>query len=103
MPRLSYPPGYIGVRSAFTALFPAAQTLRMPADSAADMASLSAWLNPPPPHELLVTRTLYPCCFKATIWLKQSVASESLPLPFASRNLQARILVCQLIPAIPVP
>src|SRR5690349_12692513 len=93
----------MGERSAFTPLFPAAQTFTTPAASTAAIASLSAWLNPPPPHELLVTRILKPCCFKARIRLKQRIASETLPPPSDPKNLQDKIWVRQLMPAIPTP
>src|SRR5262245_50757396 len=103
IPRLLYAPGYIGEISAFTPLLPAAQTFRIPAASTATIASFSAWLYAPPPQELLLTRMLKPCCFKVTSWLKHRIASESLPLPLDDRNLQPRICVRQLIPAIPLP
>src|SRR5207248_9385572 len=103
IPRLSYPAGYIGEASAFSPLFPAAQTFTTPKASTSDIAFLSSWLKPPPPQELLVRRMFKPPCFKALTFWKQRTASEVYPLPFEPRNLHEMSLTCQLSPAMPTP
>ena len=76
------------------------------ASSLTPIASLRDWLNPPPPHELLVTRTLTPCCFSAVTLSNARTGSEMNPLPFESiesMNLSDMSWTLQLIPAMAIP
>src|SRR5258708_8584849 len=93
----------MGTGCGFCALFQVGETGMAPAASACAMASLRAWLYPPPPQELLVRRMLTPCCFSSVTLLKQRTASEVEPLPLESRNLSDISLTLQLIPAMPSP
>ena len=82
---------------------PAATTKSMPAWPEARITSSSAWLKPPPPQLLLVTRTFTPVARIAVAYSRHSIASDVQPLPSESRNLSAMIRTFQLTPATPIP
>src|SRR6266568_3274793 len=67
------------------------------------ISSRSACEKPPPPQELLRTRTLTPACFARTAQSMAETAPLVEPEPLALRNLSAISRVVGLTPITPRP